>query len=210
MSSFPSSTWLAADYHLPATYSYRIPMSSMTSAPTLPTPGPATVRLALLRCSLELFGHAITREELFPMLRTMEVRIRPPEAVAISPQRLRAFKWSKEQQTKQPRMRESLMLREMAHAQGMLTVYVQIPATEALRFQALCQALGYWGQTDSLAFCVAIQQRDPPEGECVLPFRECARADRLHPYFSGLATESRDQSLSWEEVTVATGGRGQM
>jgi hypothetical protein len=46
--------WLAADYHLPATYSCRLPMSSATSAPTSPGPGPATVRLALIRTSIEL------------------------------------------------------------------------------------------------------------------------------------------------------------
>ncbi len=89
MSAFPSSIWLAADYHLPGTYSCRIPMSSTTYAPTLPTPGPATVRLALLRCSIELFGRTMTREVIFPTLRDMGVRIRPPEAVAMSPHRNR-------------------------------------------------------------------------------------------------------------------------
>jgi len=84
--------WLAADYHLPLTYSYRMPMSSMNHAPTLPTPGPATVRLALIRCSVELFGREVTREEVFPILREMQVRIRPPEAVAISPHLLKALK----------------------------------------------------------------------------------------------------------------------
>src|SRR5258708_17217821 len=103
-------------------------MSSTTYAPTLPTPGPATVRLALLRCSLELFGKAMTREVIFPTLRDMVVRIRPPESVAMSPQRLRAFKWVKEKHTKQPRIQESLMLREMAHAHGILTIYLHIPA----------------------------------------------------------------------------------
>lgn len=150
-------------------------------------------------------GH---REELFPILRTMGVRIRPPEAVAISPLRLRALKWGKEKLTKQPHVQESLMLREMAHAQGVLTVYLQIPEAEAPRVQALCQAIGYWGQTDSLASCVAVSQSEPPEGECVLPFQECPWATRLHPSFSGLATEFRDQDVSWEEVTIAPSGRG--
>jgi CRISPR-associated Cas5-like protein len=95
MSASPSFIWLAADYHFPATYSCRIPMSSTTHAPTLPTPGPATVRLALLRRGIEVFGLALTREELFPVLRDMAVRIRPPEAVAISPQLLKASKWGR-------------------------------------------------------------------------------------------------------------------
>ncbi len=61
-----------------------IPMSSANSAPVMPAPGPATVRLALIRVGIEAFGGEITREELFPLLRSAAVRIRPPERVAIS------------------------------------------------------------------------------------------------------------------------------
>lgn len=207
MTAFSPTIWLAADYHLPATYSCRIPMSSMTHAPTLPTPGPATVRLALLRCSLELFGHDLTRGEVFPILRAMAVRIRPPEAVAISLQRLRAFKWVKDKQTKQPRLQESLMLREMAHAQGVLTVALQIPAEEEARFRALCQAIGYWGHTDSFACCLAVHRGEPPEEECVLPLHQLGLEGCVQPYFSGLATEFGHQQLSWEDVTTEITGR---
>src|SRR5258708_36299529 len=86
--------WIAADYHFPSTYSCRIPMSSMTSALVMPAPGPATVRLALICTGIELFGLEMMREELFPMLRAMTVRVRPPARVAISQHRLRAYKWS--------------------------------------------------------------------------------------------------------------------
>lgn len=208
MNTAQALIWLAAEYHLPSLYSCRIPMSSTTHAPTLPTPGPATVRLALLRCSLELFGHGITRKEVFPILRAMTVRIRPPESVAISLQRLRAFKWVIEKHAKQPRIQESLMLREMAHAQGILTIYLQIPVAEEERIRALCQVVGYWGHTDSFACCLAVHRREPPEQECVLPLHQLGLEGRLQPYFSGLATEFRAQQLSWEEVTTETTGRG--
>lgn len=208
MTVFFPTIWLAADYHLPVTYSCRIPMSSTTHALTLPTPGPAAVRLALLRCSLELFGHDATREEIFPILRAMTVRICPPEAVAISWQRLRVFKWIKDTQTKQPRIQESLMLREMAHAQGVLTIALQIPLAEEARFRDLCQTIGYWGHTDSFACCLAVHRREPLEQECVLPLHQLELEGRVQSYFSGLATEFRHQELSWEDVTTETIGRG--
>jgi hypothetical protein len=70
-----SLTWLAADYQLPATYSCRVPMSSITSALALPAPGPATVRLALLRpffsCILSEFRDAsVAWHEVMPVVGT--------------------------------------------------------------------------------------------------------------------------------------------
>ncbi len=100
------------------------------------------------------------------------------------------------------------MLREMAHAHGILTIYLQIPAAEEERVRALCQAVGYWGHTDSFACCMATQRHEPAEGEYVLPLQQLSLEGRLHPYFSGLATEFRDQQPSWEDVTIATSGRG--
>jgi len=61
--------WFAADYHFPATYSCRLPFSSSNSALVSPAPGPATVRLALIRVGLELFGRDVVRDSLFPWIR---------------------------------------------------------------------------------------------------------------------------------------------
>lgn len=61
--------WIAADYHFPSTYSCRIPMSSVSTALAMSTPGPATVRLALIRTGIKLFGLEMTRDELFPVVR---------------------------------------------------------------------------------------------------------------------------------------------
>jgi len=150
-----------------------------------------------------LFGVEVTREEIFPILCEMQVRIRPPEAVAISPHLLKALKWGKDQRTKQPRVQESLMVREVAHAQGVLTVYLQIPTSEEMRLSALLNAIGYWGQTDSFASCLEIRQADPPDGEYVLRLQQYALEGQLQPFFSGLATEFRDNQVSWAEVTAS-------
>lgn len=204
MSTSAAMIWLAADYHLPALYAYRIPMSSSTHAPTLPTPGPATVRLALLRRSIELFGVERTREELFPVVRAMAVHIRPPRTVAISVHRERTHKWERDREQKRPRVQESLLLRELAHAQGPLTLYLQIPAEEEARLRVVLEAIGYWGSTDALASCLAIHHTAPLMGECVLPLQQVGFDGPLQPFFSGLATEFRQAHLSWEEVTTST------
>jgi hypothetical protein len=138
--------WIAADYHFPSTYSCRIPMSSMNSAAVMPAPGPATVRLALLRTGIELFGRDRVRDELFPILRSAVVRIRPPERVAISQQRIRGYKWSEDRQ-KRETIQESIIVREMAHASGPMTVFVQVPLESEQRMRPLLHSIGYWGQS---------------------------------------------------------------
>jgi hypothetical protein len=178
-------------------------MSSSIHAPTLPTPGPATVRLALLRRSIELFGLERTREELFPVIRAMEVRIRPPRAVAVSMHRERAHKWERDREQKRLRVQESLMLRELAHAEGPLTIYLQIPAGEEASLRIVLEVVGYWGSTDALASCLTIHHTEPPGGECVLPLQQVGFDTPLQPFFSGLATEFLHEHLSWEEVTTS-------
>src|SRR5437667_9488625 len=108
--------WLRADYHLPALYSCRVPLTSDTSVRALPAPGPATVRLALIRTGIEVFDLSYVESVLFPLIRALPLHIRPPECVALSPQLLRAYKHSKV-------ISEAPISREMAHAEGLLSIY---------------------------------------------------------------------------------------
>jgi len=194
-----SPVWLAADYHFPSTYSCRIPMSSMSSAPVMPAPGPATVRLALIRTGIECFGLDAVREELFPVLRSAPVRVRPPERVAISQQVLRGYKWS-EDKAKRRTAQESIIVREMAHAGGPMTVFLQVPEDFEQRLRVVLQAIGYWGQSSSLASCLGVTNSSPGAGESALPLSQLDGTFPLRPYFSCLATEFRSDRLSWCDI----------
>jgi hypothetical protein len=99
------------------------------------------------------------------------------------------------------------MLREMAHAQGPLTISLQVPVAEETRFRALLQAVGYWGQTDSFASCLGIRSAAPIEGESVIRLQSIPPEGRLQPFFSGVATEFRYPWPSWEEVTALPPGQ---
>jgi hypothetical protein len=191
--------WIAADYHFPSTYSCRIPMSSMNSASVMPAPGPATVRLALIKTGIECFGLQVIRDELFPILRLAVVRVRPPERVAISQQILRAYKWSEDKQHRKV-IQESIIVREMAHAYGPMTIFLQIPVDYEQRLRVVLQAIGYWGQTSSLTTCVGITHTPPVYGECATPLTMIDSTLPLQPYFSCLATEFRSDQLSWYDI----------
>jgi len=198
-----SLTWLAATYHLPATYSCRVPMSSITSALALPGPGPATVRLALIRTATELFDLPYVQSVLFPQICAMPLAIRPPERVALTPHVLRAYKVDEKTQ----KMTESPVSREMAHAIGPLTIYLQVPHPLSETFRQVLQMIGYWGQTSSLAWCSSIESSTPPREECVTPLRSFQRQAPVHPFFSCILSEFRDPSVTWNEVVPFIGRR---
>jgi hypothetical protein len=196
--------WIAADYHFPYTYSCRIPMSSNSSALAMPAPGPATVRLALIRTGIELFGLETTREKLFPILRSMEVRVRPPERVAISQHTIRAYKRSGNKQ-KGETIQESITTREMAHASGPMRLYLRIPASGEQDMRALLQAIGYWGQSSSLTSCLHITQTPPIPGEYAIPLVSLTTSFPLQPFFSCLATEFSSRRLLWYDIVPEEG-----
>ncbi len=206
MSKLMTKLWLAADYHFPSTYSCRIPMSSVGSAMITPAPGPATVRLALIQTSIELFGLKTTQHELFPIIRAASVQIQPPERVAISLHRLRAHKWEKGKAGKQERFQESVILREMAHATEPCTVFIEVPSIEEERFRGLLQAIGYWGKTDSLTYCVSIRQHLPDTTICVAPLRTLQSHHPVGQCFACILTEFRDQQVTWQEIAPTLAG----
>jgi hypothetical protein len=107
----PELVWLAANYHLPGTYSCRVPMNSAESAQALPGPGPATVRLALVRAGIEVAGLAHTRDILFPIIAAVLIEVRPPERVALSVQTLEGYKGQKAQAGADHRLQTSLRRR---------------------------------------------------------------------------------------------------
>lgn len=192
------TVWLAAHYHFPATYSCRIPLSSMSSAQASPGPGPATVRLALIKASCELFGSQYVQHVLFPVLRAVPVRVRPPERVAFTQQMQRIYKGRSSGKTTQ--LVDSLGFREVAQAQGPLTVYVHVPFETTNDFRESLQVIGYWGQTDSFATCIAVEEAEPVEKECVLPLRTLPWRASIGAFFSCILTEFRHTNLSWREV----------
>ncbi len=198
-------TWLAAEYHLPSLYSCRVPMSSMNSALALPAPGPATVRLALIRTGIEVFGLEYVRDELFPQIRTMGIQIRPPERVALTPQVLQAYKVDESGQGTQ--INAAPISREFAHASGPLTVYIEVPVQNVDRWALMLGAIGYWGQASSFVYCTRAYQDAPDSKECMTPLRNWRSHGPLEPFFTSFLTEFRAETLTWDDVMPVVGAQ---
>ena len=66
-----SSVWIAAEYTFATTCSIRGPGAATTFARACPVPGPGTVKLALIKRPIELYGIEFTGYELFSTIRNL-------------------------------------------------------------------------------------------------------------------------------------------
>jgi hypothetical protein len=173
-------------------------MASPASAVALPAPCPGTVRLALVRVGIECFGFEDTRDALFPIIRSASIAIRPPERVALSNQQLRMYKAYVKQGG--DHLEESIGYREVAHAQGVMTVYIEVPAAHQDTFRDLFSAIGYWGQASSLAQCLAVEHCKPVRSECAVPLRQISPYQPLRGFVTGLASDFRGPDVEWHHI----------
>ena len=195
--------WLAAEYHFPSLYSCRMPLSSDFSALSLPAPGPATVRLALIRAGIESFGVEVVREKLFPTIRAMNIVIRPPDKVAITGQKIHGYKSIAGRRNERVRVNESIIYREYCHAEGPLVIYICIPRAEEARFREMLDIVGYWGKSDSLTFYRRITYGQPQIGEGAVSLASIPAQNltkNCGEYFTAALTEFKVSDVAWMDI----------
>jgi len=107
-------------------------------------------------------------------------------------------------------IQESLMLREMAQTNDGMTIYISRAEGQEDQCRTLLQAVGYWGQTSSLAQCTIISQTAPVTGEYAVPVSSLDTQHPLASYFLCFASEFRDEQCSWKEVVEEIRGREEM
>jgi hypothetical protein len=155
------------------------------------------IRLALIRVGIERFGARCVQEEIFPWLSQAPISVCPPERVAFSSQRFRAYKWEQEHISRKTLIQETLIHREVAHADGEMKIYLSVPETEERRCRILFQMIGYWGQSESLACCVRVLSSVLPlTGNYALPLTLIQEDVPLRSHFTCFTTEFRDSPLS--------------
>lgn len=189
-------TWLAASYHMPSTYSLRVPTTSINSASALPAPGPGTVRLTLVQRGIEFFGIEYVRDNLFPLIRSARVQIKPPEKVALSLQVMHAFKGN----NNGGGVVQSLAYREYAQAEGEITVFLEVPTSAAESFRTILSGVSYWGQSDSLTTCLHVGVKSPIPGEVACPMTAIGKSNRIKQLWTNFVTDFRDEMVTWEEI----------
>ena len=82
------------------------------------------------------------------------------------------------------------------------TARKQVPEDFEQWLRVVLQAIGYWGQSSSLASFLGVTNSSPAAGESVLPLSQLDGTFPLRPYFSCLATEFRSDRLSWCDIVL--------
>jgi hypothetical protein len=95
--------------------------------------------------------------------------------------------------------------RQMAHAEGTVTVYLELPRQKHKMWETLLMNIGYWGQTSSFATCLEVQERAPLKSECVQPLEGLSEQNIIRPFFSCIHSEFRDADVTWQEVVPFDG-----
>lgn len=122
--------------------------------------------------------------------------------------RLRAYK--AETDRGETSFGESVIYREMAHAEGKMTVYLELPLREQETWETLLRCIGYWGQASSFATCLDVREQAPLKDECAQPLRGVDEGTMLSPYFTCVLSEFRDSHVAWQEVVPFDGSRVRM
>lgn len=195
-------TWLRASYYMPSTYSIRVPVASPFCAKALPTPGPATVQLALIRSAIELYGMEMTSNELFPHIVECEPKVQPPDSVAITSHLVHMYKADDS-----GRLRGAVGYREFCHCEGLIRVFVRVQNDLVHAFAEILQMIGYWGRCDSLASCIEVSCAQPEVGSCIQRFDKLPERTRTRAYFSAFVGEFIRSDIRWIEIVPRGQGR---
>lgn len=160
------TTWLRADYEFPSTLSYRMSDVSAQFAIGSPIPSPATVKLALVDTAIRWSGNVNEGRRIFGLIKTATVCVVPPPRVV----RFRAFiKRLKPPHSSagpgaptvvSPGVRDYFLLN------GPLSVFIEVPQSDAGDVARLLQRIRRFGTSDSICWCKEVREEAPDGALC--------------------------------------------
>jgi len=169
------TTWLRADYEFPSTFSYRMPDVSAQFAIGSPVPSPAAVKLALVDTAIRWSGDVNEGRRVFDLIKTAKVCIVPPSRMV----RFRAFI----KRLKPPHSSagpgaptvESTGVRDYFLLDGYLSVFIEVPQSDADYIAWLLQRIRRFGTSDSICWCVTVCFEAPDQSLCPRRFVNLSR-----------------------------------
>lgn len=149
--------WLRAEYEFASTFSYRQPDVSAQFALGTPIPSPATIKLTLVDTAIRWSGDVGKGRKVFEQVKLLPVHPIPPERVI----RFRSF--IKRLKPREGKLLESTGVRDYFLLDGPMTVFVQVPKSEASLFADLLCKIRRLGTSDSLCWCRDVMCDSAPD-----------------------------------------------
>jgi len=164
------TTWLRADYEFPSTFSYRMLDVSAQFAVGSPIPSPAAVKLALVDTAIRWSGDVSEGRRIFDVIKTARVCAVPPPRMV----RFRAFI----KRLKPPHSSagpeaptvESTGVRDYFLLDGPLSVFIEVPQSNANDIVGLLQRIRRFGTSDSVCWCKEVREEVPCAELCPQKF----------------------------------------
>jgi len=199
------TTWLRADYEFPSTFSYRMPDVSAQFAIGSPIPSPAAVKLALVDTAIRWSGDVNEGRRIFDIIKTASVcvvpppqivrfrafirRLKPDEVVACAnhPSYRVSAKLGRNRRpacpfcgtipdVKLPILEESTGVRDYFLLDGPLSVFTEVPQSDADDIAWLLQRIRRFGSSDSVCWCKEVREEAPDGTLCPQRFRGLSHA----------------------------------
>lgn len=151
--------WVKLTIHFPSFFSYRIPDYSSQYALTVPLPSPSAIKLAMVATAIRTTGNVEKGKEVFYAVRDADVRIAPPNQIAINTFLIKRLKKKKNQLG----FESTFGVREYVFFSEDIGVFIECDKTDLVA-EYSCM-LRYLGSGDSVLYVkrVEIVER-PPEG----------------------------------------------
>jgi hypothetical protein len=158
-------SWLRADIHFAALYSYRIPDTSPSYATCSPLPSPSAIRLSLVDSVIRHTGNIDEGRRLFQLAKAARLELQPPQKIVVLKFFLKRFLKPR------PDRAESVSfgVREYCLFSDPMTVWIETDHVN--RVAQAFTWLRRLGTTDSLAWC-NIGEGTPDLAICMRPINE--------------------------------------
>jgi hypothetical protein len=199
------TTWLRADYEFPSTFSYRMPDVSAQFAVGSPIPSPAAVKLALVDTAIRWSGDVNEGRRIFDIIKTASICVVPPPRIArfrafikrLKPDKVVAcanhpsYRVSAKLRRNRrpacpfcgtipdvnlPILEESTGVRDYFLLDGPLSVFIEVPQSDAAYVTWLLQRIRHFGTSDSICWCVAVCFESPDQALCPQRFGDQSHA----------------------------------
>jgi hypothetical protein len=199
------TTWLRADYEFPSTFSYRMPDVSAQFAVGSPIPSPAAVKLALVDTAIRWSGDVNEGRRIFDIIKTASICVVPPPRIArfrafikrLKPDKVVAcanhpsYRVSAKLRRNRrpacpfcgtipdvnlPILEESTGVRDYFLLDGPLSVFIEVPQSDAAYVTWLLQRIRRFGTSDSICWCVAVCFESPDQALCPQRFGDQSHA----------------------------------
>ncbi|AGK61249.1 CRISPR-associated protein Cas5, subtype I-A/APERN [Archaeoglobus sulfaticallidus PM70-1] len=153
--------WVKLSLHFPSFFSYRIPDYSSQYALSVPLPSPSAIKLAVVATAIRATGNVAEGECVFYAVRDADIRIVPPEQIAINSVLIRRLK-KKKNPTELETFERTFGVREYVFFPDDINLLVGCDDIDtAIKYFGI---LRYLGSSDSMLYVKRVEQiEEPPE-----------------------------------------------